>query len=131
MGGINSPLSILPPSTGSLDGGYSNISTGKHENLATAAQQFEALMMQQMLQSSHDPDAGWFGTGDSDEDQANNQAMEIAQQQFASALAAHGGLGLAKMVVSHLKDDSSAHANETAAGNGSNTSNRKGTHGII
>src|SRR5271156_2773699 len=103
MGGISSPLSLLPPPTsGSLDGGYSNISTGKHEDLATAAQQFEALMMQQMLNSAHDPDQGWFSTGDGDEDQANNQAMQIAQQQFASALAAHGGLGLAKLVVSNL-----------------------------
>jgi Rod binding domain-containing protein len=99
---MGSPLSILPSSAGSLDGGYSNISTGKHEDLATAARQFEALMMQQMLDSAHDPDQGWFSTGDADEDKANNQAMEIAQQQFASALAANGGLGLAKLVVSHL-----------------------------
>jgi Rod binding domain-containing protein len=33
------------------------------------------------------------------------QAMEIAQQQFASALAANGGLGLAKMVVSHFAEN--------------------------
>jgi Rod binding domain-containing protein len=115
MGGISSPLSLLPSSTGSLDGGYSNIAKGKNEDLATAAQQFEALMIHQMLDSSHDPDQGWFGTGDSDEDQANNQAMEIAQQQFASALAAHGGLGLAKLVVSHL-----------APGNSSNTPDKEG-----
>jgi Rod binding domain-containing protein len=107
MGGISSPLSLSPPTSGSLDGGFSNISAGKHVDLATAAQQFEALMMQKMLESSHDPDQGWFGTGDSDDDQANNQAMEIAQQQFASALAAHGGLGLAKLVVSHLAPENS------------------------
>jgi Rod binding domain-containing protein len=112
---MGSPLSILPSSAGSLDGGYSNISTGKHEDLATAARQFEALMMQQMLDSAHDPDQGWFSTGDADEDKANNQAMEIAQQQFASALAANGGLGLAKLVVSHL-----------VKGNGSDTSTKEG-----
>jgi Rod binding domain-containing protein len=112
---MGSPLSILPSTAGSLDGGYSNISSGKHEDLATAAQQFEALMMQQMLDSAHDPDQGWFSTGEKDDDQANNQAMEIAQQQFASALAANGGLGLAKLVVSHLMQ-----------GNDSNTSNKEG-----
>jgi Rod binding domain-containing protein len=108
MGGISSSLSLLPPSSGSLDGGYSNLSSGKHEDLATAAQQFEALMMQQMLNSAHDPDEGWFSTGDGDTDQANNQAMEIAQQQFASALAAKGGLGLANLVVSHLVQGNSS-----------------------
>ena len=105
MGGISSPLSLLPPGSGSLDGGYSNFAATRHEDLGQAAQQFEALMMQQMLNSAHDPDEGWFSTGDGDEDQANNQAMEIAQQQFASALAAQGGLGLAKLVVSHLIPD--------------------------
>jgi len=102
MGGISSPLSLLPPSSASLDGGYSNISPGKHTDLATAAQQFEALMMQQMLESAHGSDKGWFSSEEEGEDQANNQAMEIAQQQFASALASQGGLGLAKLVVSHL-----------------------------
>jgi Rod binding domain-containing protein len=102
MAGTIPPLSVMSPSVGSLDGGYSNISAGGHRDLATAAQQFEALMMQQMLQSSHDPDESWFGTGDDDQDQANTQAMDLAQQQFASALAAQGGLGLAKMVVSHF-----------------------------
>jgi Rod binding domain-containing protein len=98
---MNSAINALPP--GSLDGGYSNISSGKHEDLATAAQ----LMLEQMLQSAHGPDQGWFSTGDGEEDQANNQAMEIAQQQFASALAAHGGLGLARIIVSHLSSNPS------------------------
>jgi len=114
MGSIIPPLSIASSSAGSLDGGYSNISAGGHKDLASAAQQFEALMMQQMLQAGRDPDESWFGTGaKDDDDQANNQAMDIAQQQFASALAAHGGLGLANMVVSHFKDNS-AQGNEPA-----------------
>jgi Rod binding domain-containing protein len=124
MGGTISPLSVVPPTAGSLDGGYSNISAGKHEDLATAAQQFEALMMQKILDSAHDPDEGWFSMGDDDEDQANNQAMEIAQQQFASALAAHGGLGLAKLVVSHITENP-AQGNAPAATD-SNTSNKEG-----
>jgi Rod binding domain-containing protein len=124
MGGTFSPLRAVP-SAGSLDGGYSNISAGKHEDLATAAQQFEALMMQQMLSAAHDPDTGWFSAGDGEVDQANNQAMEIAQQQFASALAARGGLGLAKMVVSHLIQKP-AEENPSATGNSNKTLNKEG-----
>jgi Rod binding domain-containing protein len=128
MAGSISPLSVISPSGGSLDGGYSNIAAGSHEDLATAAQQFEALMMQQMLQSSHDPDESWFGTGEGDEDdQANMQAMEIAQQQFASALAAQGGLGLAKMVVSHFADNSDQ-KDDPAVETSNNTSQKGGTH---
>jgi Rod binding domain-containing protein len=116
MDGAISPLGIMPASAGSLDGGYSNISAGGHRDLASAAQQFEALMLQQMLQAGRDPDESWFGTGEKDDDdQANNQAMEIAQQQFASALAAQGGLGLAKMVVSHFAENP-AQENEKPAG---------------
>jgi Rod binding domain-containing protein len=116
MDGTIPPLNVMSPSAGSLDGGYSNISAGGHRDLASAAQQFEALMLQQMLQAGRDPDESWFGTGEKDDDdQANNQAMEIAQQQFASALAAQGGLGLAKMVVSHFADNP-ARENQPAAG---------------
>jgi Rod binding domain-containing protein len=131
MDGAISPLNIMSSSAGSLDGGYSNISAGGHKDLASAAQQFEALMLHQMLQAGRDPDESWFGTGErDDDDQANNQAMDIAQQQFASALAAQGGLGLAKMVVSHFTDNS---AQETSRqhGHGSNTSDKKGNNGIF
>jgi hypothetical protein len=34
---------------------------------------------------------GWMGTGD---DQSADSAMELAEEQFAQALASRGGLGL-------------------------------------
>lgn len=71
-------------------------------DLASAAQQFEALMMHQMLQSARGNGGSWFGTGDDGDDQASAQAMEIAQEQFAGALAAKGGLGLAKLITTRL-----------------------------
>jgi Rod binding domain-containing protein len=76
----------------------------RKEQIASAAQQFEALLLGQLLKSaSSDANGGWLGTGD--EDQAGMQAMEIAQEQFAGALAARGGLGLAQMVMSQLGKD--------------------------
>ena len=66
-----------------------------------AARQFEALLIGQMLKSAQGADgAGWLGTG---EDQAGMQAMEIAQEFFAQALADGGGLGLAKPVLTGLE----------------------------
>ena len=64
--------------------------------VADAAKQFEALMLGQILKASHESsDGGWLGTGD---DQAGSLAVEMAEQQFAQAMSAKGGLGIAKLV---------------------------------
>ncbi len=69
--------------------------------VADAAKQFEALMLGQILKASHDSsDGGWLGTGD---DQAGSLAVEMAEQQFAQAMSAKGGLGIAKLVTSGLE----------------------------
>jgi Rod binding domain-containing protein len=73
------------------------------KQLESAAQQFEGLLMHQMLKSASSADGGWMGTGE--EDTAGIQAMDLAQEQFAAALSARGGLGLAKMVIPQLTAD--------------------------
>lgn len=100
-GAISSIIGILPSAAGPDAGSATQIS-GRPRDLESAAQQFEALMMHQMLQSARGTGGSWFGTGEDDEDQASAQAMELAQEQFAGALAAKGGLGLAKLIVSRL-----------------------------
>lgn len=68
--------------------------------VAAAAEQFEALLIGQMLQSMHESgDGGWTGT---DNDDAGAPAMELADEQLAQSIASHGGLGLARLVVSGL-----------------------------
>ena len=75
------------------------------QEIAGVAQQFEALMLNQLLQSasSSSGEGSWLGVGE--EDQAGMQAMQLAQEQFAQALAAGGGLGLAQLAVSGLADE--------------------------
>lgn len=60
-----------------------------------AAKQFESLLIAQMLKSMRDSEGGWLGTGG---DESSSSAMEYAQESFAQALSARGGLGLAAMV---------------------------------
>ena len=60
-----------------------------------AARQFESLLIGQMLKSMRESEGGWMGT---DEDDASSSAMEYAQEMFAQALTAGGGLGIARMV---------------------------------
>src|SRR5689334_13790670 len=72
--------------------------------IADAARQFEALLISQLLKSACDASTmtGSCGEGDT----AGATAIEMAQEQFASALSAGGGMGLAKMVSTTLPRDS-------------------------
>src|SRR3982750_2060387 len=66
-----------------------------------AACQFEALLIGQLMKSVRESSSGWLSCGD--EDQAGSTATEMAEEQFAKALASQGGLGLARMVVAGLE----------------------------
>jgi flagellar protein FlgJ len=66
-----------------------------------AASQFESLLIGQLMKSMRESSTGWLSDGD--EDQAGSTATDMAEEQFASALARQGGLGLARMVVSGLE----------------------------
>jgi Rod binding domain-containing protein len=70
-----------------------------------AAQQFESLLISQILKGAHDDSEGWLGTGD---DQAANSAMGIAEEQFAQAISARGGLGLASLIEKGLTKSTNA-----------------------
>jgi Rod binding domain-containing protein len=65
-----------------------------------AAQQFEGLLIAQVLQSAHD-DGGWLGSG---EDSAGSCASGFAEQQLAVTMAKNGGFGLAAMISKGLEN---------------------------
>jgi flagellar protein FlgJ len=65
-----------------------------------AAYQFESLLIGQLMKSMRESSTGWLSDG---EDQAGATATDMAEEQFAQALARRGGLGLARMVVSGLE----------------------------
>ena len=90
------------------------------KRVADAARQFESLMIGQLLKSMRESgEGGWLGTG---EDQAGAQAMELAEEQMAQALAQQGGFGLARLVVTGLKKESNpqSDANSPAAARSKN-----------
>src|SRR5436309_5088466 len=100
-----SPLLSSRAESPALDAGSATKARGSRQEIAGAAQQFEALMLNQLLQTAFASDKE-NGLGGGDEDQAGMQAMQLAQEQFAGALAARGGLGLAQMIVSGLVKES-------------------------
>jgi flagellar protein FlgJ len=67
-----------------------------------AAEQFEALLLGQILESAH-PKGGWLGGGDDD---AGGTAVSFAEQQLASTMARHGGIGLGKLIAQGLEKQS-------------------------
>ena len=64
-----------------------------------AAQQFEALLLGQMLRSVRESNPGWLGSGG---DAAGDCATDFAEQQFATVMAQQGGLGLATLITKGL-----------------------------
>ena len=69
-------------------------STPKPKNVAEAAQQFEALLLGQMLKDVH--------ASEESQDPTSETMWDIAAQQFAQVLSKNGGLGLAKLIASGL-----------------------------
>ena len=67
-----------------------------------AAQQFEALLIGQILRSVRES-GGWLGTSDP----SGDCATEYAEQQLAAVIAQRGGLGLADVIARGLDPDGS------------------------
>jgi flagellar protein FlgJ len=63
-----------------------------------AAQQFEALLIGQILRAARESGGGWMGSKDASAD----CATEFAEQQFATVMARQGGLGLADLIANGL-----------------------------
>jgi Rod binding domain-containing protein len=67
--------------------------------ITEAAQQFEALLIGQILHSAHSSDGGWLGSDDS----SGSCATDFAEEQLANTIAQKGGFGLAKMISQELQ----------------------------
>jgi Rod binding domain-containing protein len=73
--------------------------TDEPAKIHDAAEQFEALLIGQMLHSVREGGGNWLKTGDG---QSGDCATDFAEQQFAATMAKQGGLGLATLISSGL-----------------------------
>jgi Rod binding domain-containing protein len=78
----------------------------KPKNAAEAAQQFEALLISQMLRMARES-GGDAALGDGD-DSTGDTMLDVAGQQFAQLLAQNGGFGLAKLIAKGLDQGAEA-----------------------
>lgn len=70
------------------------------EKIREAAQQFEALLIGEMMKSAVSEQGGWLGEG---ADQGSSSAMDFANEYFARALSSKGGLGLTNIITKGLQ----------------------------
>ena len=98
--------------------------TSRPKNIADASKQFEALLIGQMLKAAHsDDEDGWLGSGD---DPGSSTAMEMAEGQFAQAIAQSGGLGLSANIAASV-----SHADPAATASSKTPALRGVLHGRI
>jgi Rod binding domain-containing protein len=89
-----------------------------NSKLHTAAQQFEALVISEMLRSERESKADSSGSGgglDTGDDSGSDSAMDLAEGQLSNALAAGGGLGLARMIERTMSQADSANRSQGSA----------------
>ncbi len=87
---ISSDLSTIAPGAGATN------TVSKSSKIHDAAQQFEALMVGEMLKSARE--SGSWGLTDEESDPGQDTFSGMAESQFANALAKSGGLGLSRVV---------------------------------
>ena len=97
-----SPISNLQ--TGGWQRGDSR-ATDSPEKIREVAAEFESLLVSHMLRTVRESSSGgWLGGGD---DQAGSTMVDMAEAQFARAIAAGGGLGLRDVITRGLLPDAS------------------------
>ena len=86
----------------------------KSEKIESAAHQFEALLIAQLMKSAREGAAmGGLGEG---EDQSASAVQDMAAEQFAQAIAAKGGFGIADLVIRSLRQKESTSPDLRAPG---------------
>ena len=92
------PIGLAPPLPAD-----STVPPVESRKAREVAQEFESLLIAQLLRSFREDGGGcgWLGTG---ADQAGVTMAEFAEQAIARSLSAQGGLGLAALIESGLRD---------------------------
>jgi Rod binding domain-containing protein len=87
----------LTPATAAI-ADQSGDSSKKTQQIKDASQQFESLMIAELLKSarSDSDSASFLGAGD--DDQTGQTAVDYAEQQLASLMSKSGGIGLSKFI---------------------------------
>ena len=95
----------------------------EHRKLTEAAQQFEGMLLQEMLKPMKEHgfcEKGTRGCSDGKEDGSGfgDTLSSYGTEAMATAIAKGGGLGIAKRVVAQVEGEKQAHATEAGSAGG-------------
>jgi Rod binding domain-containing protein len=88
----------------------------KQAKLVDAAEQFEAMMMQEMLKPMRGGKDSWGGDETADSDSASDTISSFGTEAFAKAISKGGGFGIAKQVISQVKLEHQQNSEKNIAG---------------
>jgi peptidoglycan hydrolase FlgJ len=82
----------------------------KQAKLTDAAQQFEAMMLQEMLKPMRKEQSSWGDDESSEDDSASDTISSFGAEAFAKAISKEGGFGIAKKVISQVNMEHQKHS---------------------
>ena len=74
---------------------------GRHKKLKDAAQQFEAMLLQEMLKPVREQ--GMFTLAGNDDERSSDAMSSFGTASFAGAIARSGGMGIANSVLRQVE----------------------------
>ena len=85
----------------------------KNPKLVNAAQQFESMMLQEMLKPMRSGEDSWGGDDDKNSDSSMDTISSFGTEAVATAISKGGGLGIARQVIEqvtkeHQRDEQKA-----------------------
>ena len=92
------------------------LETRKQAKLVDAAQQFEAMMLQEMLKPMRGGKDSWGGDGKDDSDSASDTITSFGSEAFAKAISKGGGFGIAKQVISQVNREHEKNSEKKTSG---------------
>jgi flagellar protein FlgJ len=91
-------------------------SAQQHAKLVDAAQQFEAMLLQEMLKPMQSKEGSWGGDDAEKTDGGGDTLSSYGTEAVARAIAKGGGLGIAKQVVQKVWHEKSKNSSEISSG---------------
>jgi Rod binding domain-containing protein len=77
----------------------------KNPKLVNAAQQFESMMLQEMLKPMRSGEDGWGGDADKSADASMDTISSFGTEAVATAISKGGGLGIARQVIRQVTQE--------------------------
>ena len=88
--------------------GVTDADSRQHTRLVDAAQQFEAMMMQEMMKSMQSSENKWDADDDSS-DKSMDTMSGYGAEAVAKAISKNGGLGIARTVIRQVEAEHDLH----------------------